>query len=73
MYKEKSSRPICGPVVWSENYSTSKNWAKCRLKWYIQRNCNINPSVTARVKISLNVDILAKVYLVHLKYIYRSL
>ena len=27
----------------------------------------INPSVTARVKISQNVDILAKVYLVHLK------
>ena len=26
----------------------------------------INPSVTARVKISKNVDILAKVYLVHL-------
>ena len=27
----------------------------------------INPSVTARFKISQNVDILAKVYLVHLK------
>ena len=35
--------------------------------WQAEATNPLNPSVTARVKISQNVDILAKVYLVHLE------
>ena len=36
--------------------------------WQAEATNPLNPSVTARVKISQNVDILAKVYLVHVTF-----
>ena len=40
-----------------------KNASDVYAIWYH----HVNPSVTARIKISQNVDILAKVYLMHFK------
>ena len=65
-YAETGNRRIFLGVIRPISPAHHSNY-RATAHWSIHNGAGLNPPMTARVKISQNVDTLAKVHLVHLK------